>query len=285
MKATAAPVIQQEMNEWVALGGGNSGIIGAYDGSHPTGFHRAGFEVPTTDYSRRHDPGRPYNMEWCCAGDFAHSRNAGLRARHAAVLARLMANDPALSMIVEFIGMPWPDKPVMYWARWDGVTNLKQYTGKGHDTWSHISWQRSRANERAFLWKTPPAAAAAPVTTPTAGGSKMLVVSRQTGSNQLFLCDGITSRPITDSQLADIKWLAGRGAIGPLWNSGEVWGGWSLSFGAIVPDGAGQVQLGDAQVEKLAAALAARPDNPLSDADVPTLVRAFKQAAREGAGA
>lgn len=152
MKAVASPIIEQEMADWKTLGGQNWGIVGAYDGSHPTGFHRAGFEVPTSDYSRRHDPGKPYNMTWSCAGDFAHLGDARLRALHAGLLARLMADDPKLRMIVEFIGQPWAGQPVMYWARWDGVRTLKRYTGKGHDNWSHVSWQRSIAYQRAYLW-------------------------------------------------------------------------------------------------------------------------------------
>jgi hypothetical protein len=138
------------MKDWVALGGGNSGCCG--NNAHTYGFHRAANEVPVSDYSRRHDAGRPYNMNWGCAGDFGHNGNARLRAYHTTLIGRLMANDPKLSMICEFIGTPWAGKPVYYWARWDGVTTLKRYTGSGHDTWSHVSWWRSRANERAYLW-------------------------------------------------------------------------------------------------------------------------------------
>lgn len=138
------------MKDWVALGGGNSGCCG--NAAHTYGFHRAGNEVPVTDYSRSYEVPKPYNMNWGCAGDFGHSGNARLRAYHATLIARLMANDPALSMICEFIGMPWSGKPVYYWARWDGVATLKKYTGSGHDTWSHVSWWRSRANQRAYLW-------------------------------------------------------------------------------------------------------------------------------------
>src|SRR5689334_6919186 len=46
--AIAAPVIVEEMNEWVALGGTNSGIVG--DDDHNYGFHRAANEVPASDY-------------------------------------------------------------------------------------------------------------------------------------------------------------------------------------------------------------------------------------------
>jgi len=150
------------MSDWVRLGGGNSGCCG--DPAHKYGFHRPGGEVPVTDYSRRHEPGRPYNMNWACAGDFYHGRKPALLAYHARVLARLMANDPALSMICEFIGQPYADRPVYYWARWNGTSTLKRYTGAGHDTWSHISWWRSRANERAYLWVP---AGSTPTPTPT----------------------------------------------------------------------------------------------------------------------
>jgi hypothetical protein len=58
-----------------------------------------------------------------------------------------------LPMICEFIGQPYADQPVVYWARWLGVTTLQRYTGAGHDLWSHISWYRSRVDERAYLWR------------------------------------------------------------------------------------------------------------------------------------
>jgi hypothetical protein len=281
VKAQASPIIQAEMDDWVKLGGQNWGILGAYDGSHPTGFHRAGFEVPTSDYSRRHDPGRPYNLEWASAGDFAHMGKPVLRALHAGILARLMAGDQSLSMIVEYIGMPWPDKPVMYWARWDGITNLRRYTGKGHDTWSHISWQRSRGNERAYLWRktgpvtAPTTTAAGGAPTSTTGGKNMLVLAKSmTGDGTIYLCDGVTSRPVPAANVADVKWLASQGAIGPLWNGGDIWQGWTAAaFGQPITapvniQPAGSAGMSEAQLA----------------AFTPLVVQAVKQAAREGTG-
>lgn len=152
--AVAAPVIAREMSEWVKLGGGNSGIVG--NSAHGSGFHRAANEIPSSDYSRRRDPqgadGPFTNWNYACAGDFSHHNNAALRKRHLDVLTRLMNNDPKLSMICEFIGKPWANQPVKYWARWNGVRTLRNYTGEGHDTWSHISWYRSRADQPAHLW-------------------------------------------------------------------------------------------------------------------------------------
>lgn len=159
MSCTCAPAIDAEMADWVRIGGGNSGCCG--DVRHTFGFHLPAYAVPTSDYSRRHDPNPPYNSGYACAGDFGHNGNPGLRSRHAQVLARLMRGE--LPMICEFIGQPFAGQSVYYWARWDGVSTLARYTGSGHDTWSHISWWRSRANERAYLYSSAPAPTPTPV--------------------------------------------------------------------------------------------------------------------------
>jgi hypothetical protein len=153
MACTCASAITAEMVDWVNLGGANAGCCG--NAAHTYGFHVPASRLSTSDYSRSHEVGRPFDMDWACAGDFSHRNDPRLRDMHANVLARLMRGE--LSMICEFIGKPWPDKPVYYWASWNGVGTLRRYTGSGHDHWSHISWWRSRANERAHLW-----AAAAP---------------------------------------------------------------------------------------------------------------------------
>lgn len=156
MSAVAAPVIEAEMADWTSLGGGNSGIIG--DQNHTYGFHCSANNVPPSDYSRANDPNGsdgPYvNWNYCCAGDFDHKNKSNLRKMHADVLDQLM--DGKFPMICEFIGKPWADKPVYYWARWNGVEHLEKYTGQGHDHWSHISWYRSKADQRAYLWKPRP---------------------------------------------------------------------------------------------------------------------------------
>lgn len=148
----AAPVIEAEMKDWVAKGGGNSGIVG--NAAHDYGFHLAANEIPTSDYSRWRDPNGsdgPYvDWNYCCAGDFDHKNKSDLRKMHADVLSDLMAGK--YPMICEFIGKPWADKPVYYWARWNGIDTLQKYTGTGHDHWSHISWFRSKVNQRAYLW-------------------------------------------------------------------------------------------------------------------------------------
>lgn len=148
----AAPVIQDEMTDWVNLGGVNLGIVP--DKNHDYGFHCAANQIPATDYSRTNDPNGPYgpyvNWDYSCAGDFGHNNNPDLRARHLGVLVRLMRGE--MPMICEFIGQPWPDRTVYYWARWNGLTSLQRYEGDGHDRWSHISWYRSMADQRPWLW-------------------------------------------------------------------------------------------------------------------------------------
>jgi hypothetical protein len=167
-----SPAIDAEMANWVALGGANSGCCG--NKAHTYGFHVPGGNVPVTDYSRSHEPGRPVNMAWACAGDFSHRNNPRLRAMHAEVLTRLMLGE--FPMICEFIGQPWADQPVYYWARWNGNTTLKRYTGSGHDLWSHISWWRSRAGERANLWT--PSGVTPVVQPPTSARAQLAVTGK-----------------------------------------------------------------------------------------------------------
>lgn len=163
MACSCASAINAEMKDWIKLGGGNSGCCG--NAAHTYGFHRPANEIPVTDYSRRRESARPVNMNWACAGDFGHSGRSTLRALHATVLTRLMRGE--LPMICEFIGQPWADKPVYYWARWNGVKTLQRYTGDGHDTWSHISWWRSRADQRAYLYVPAPGGTAVKPVTPS----------------------------------------------------------------------------------------------------------------------
>ncbi len=162
MACVGASAILAEMKDWTKLGGGNSGICG--NSKHTYGFHCPANRVPVSDYSRRRESAKPFNMNWACAGDFHHGYDAKLMALHADVLARLMHGE--LPMIAEMITKPWKNKPVYYWARWNGVGTLQKYTGSGHDHWSHISWFRSKANVRAHLWTPGSTPAAKPDVVP-----------------------------------------------------------------------------------------------------------------------
>jgi hypothetical protein len=152
---SAAPAHVGQMKVWTALGGSNSGIVG--NRAHSTGFHRGAGYVHASDYSRRRDPNGadgPYSgWGFACAGDYHHGGNKILRARHAALLTRLMDGDDDLANVCEFIGQPWADKPVVYWAVWNGRRTLKRYSGTGHDMWSHVSVWRSNAVTQPALWQ------------------------------------------------------------------------------------------------------------------------------------
>src|ERR1051325_9666126 len=106
---SAAPAHVAQMKVWTALGGGNSGIIG--DRRHSRGFHRGASFVPATDYSRRRDPngadGPHTGWGYACAGDYRHNGDKVLRARHAALLTRLLDGDDELDNVCEFIGQPF----------------------------------------------------------------------------------------------------------------------------------------------------------------------------------
>jgi len=150
---TASPILQAEMADWIALGGTNLGIVG--DPAHTYGYHRGAYWVPSTDYSRRRDPqgsDGPYtDWDWACAGDFGHNGVPRLREMHRQLLARLMGGQHP--SVCEFIGQPVAGEPVLYWSRWGG---LEQYTGPGHDRWSHVSTWRSMAGTRPYLWRATP---------------------------------------------------------------------------------------------------------------------------------
>lgn len=150
--AVAAPVLLDEMVAWVAIGGHSKGIVG--DANHNRGFHRGANEVPSSDYSRRRDPngsdGPFVNWSYACAGDFGHNRDPFLLQETRRVLNGLM--NGKYPMVCEFIGQPWYDRPVYYWARWNGIKTLQRYTGSGHGTWNHIAGYRSMIDKPWNLW-------------------------------------------------------------------------------------------------------------------------------------
>lgn len=149
MACVCAPTLDAELDIWVSLGGTNSGCCG--NKAHTYGYHREASSIPSSDYSRRNDPGMPYNYSWACAGDFAHNGVPHLRAMHLDVLVRLMRGE--LPTVDEFIGQPWANRPVIYWYRYNGINKIKNYTGQGHDKHSHIGIRRSVANRSLGLWR------------------------------------------------------------------------------------------------------------------------------------
>jgi hypothetical protein len=209
----ASPAIVQTMREWVNLGGGNSGIVG--DATHSFGFHVPANQLPASDYSISRDPyGGPINWDFACAGDFSHRGDPRLRAYFVGILNRLLAGDPSLSMICEFIGQPWANRPVLYWFRGDGLQN---YTGQGHDTWTHLSWWRSRANLKAPLW-----AAATPLP-PKDEDEDMIFLVGIAGKPAKFASDNMqTVRWIPSQAALDNYKAQGKAGTVKVWQSGSI---------------------------------------------------------------
>lgn len=133
---TCAPGILAEKPRLERLGGAWLGCCG--DLSHTYGFHKPSCACDPDDYSLRYGPGNP---NWACAGDFGMGW-PGSREW----LARLVSavrSKPAYLPVVEIIGS-LDGVNVLYWARWNGW-RTERYTGSGHDTWSHISYNREMA--------------------------------------------------------------------------------------------------------------------------------------------
>ncbi len=254
-----APVIVAEQADHTALGGGNSGICGDL-ATHFYGFHLDANSVGSDDYSRWRDPNGadgPYvNWSYCCAGDFRHGGNEQLRAMHRTVLARLMAGE--LPMICEFIGQPWSDRPVYYWARWNGVANLQRYTGTGHDLWSHISWYRSMADQRAFLWRP---------STPSTVEEDMAEVVREPNGG-VWKLDAKLEKglpvlwPVGDPH---VEWPALNNVLGPTRQLGANID-WRFAIrGDLMKPAPVPVDITDADAEQIADKVIASTDKPLTD--------------------
>ncbi len=113
-------------------------------------------------------------------------------------------------------------------------------------------------------------------------------VARRESDGQLMVCDGMTSRPVTNGELGDFVFLGeaeGRWRI--RWDTagkGIPRGGWTPAFGALAQPATLTDAQAAAQAERIAAALVARADNPLGQQDLPTIVAGVKQALREGTG-
>lgn len=128
-----------------------------------------------------------------------------------------------------------------------------------------------------------------PVPGPTTGGDHMLFLTHING--QPAVCDGMRCRIVTDEDVANLRYLATHGSragLPPalqLGNGGEFWDGYTNAFGVVVDESAPPfAALTDAQAAQIAAAVVARPDNPLGPADEPAIVAAVVEAARRMAG-
>jgi hypothetical protein len=297
---TTAPAdilaIQRYCRERTGLPWESLGIVG--DAKHIGGYHHGASNLSPTDYSVRESvrDSRPTSAaSGFDLGDFSVMVN-GRRVTHLDVIRAVLAawdrGDPRVRDIREMI-YSLDDAAV---RRRDRL-GIRSSGDTSHFTHTHFSFHRDSEGRRHLddnflgLLKATfdgvPAPPAPPAPSPTAKGIKMLVIARRLSDRMLFLCDGMTARPINDAERGDISYLAAAGAIGPLWKGGEIWDGMAPGFGTIVQPATPPTSFTEAQIQTLAAALAAA-GNELSEADRATILRLVTQgaktAAREGAG-
>jgi hypothetical protein len=113
------------------------------------------------------------------------------------------------------------------------------------------------------------------VTPPAPTGEPMLVLMTVAGdpSGQVYICDGVSRRPVAGSDLGSLRYLARQGAIGPLWQDGRVWeAGEPDAFGKLIVDPPAAAVWTTADVDRVAAALA----EALPAADEPAIARALR---------
>jgi hypothetical protein len=95
--------------------------------------------------------------------------------------------------------------------------------------------------------------------------------------NVPYVCDGMTCRRLTDSDVSDMRFMASEGAF-QLAYGGQFREGWVPAFGVVASTQ--PASLTDTQVssitQAIAAAVASHPDNPLTDADVTKIVAAVR---------
>jgi hypothetical protein len=129
--------VRVEKIRLVELGGTFLGSCG--DNNHTYGFHLPPCRLPPGDYSLRYGRGDEHTA---AAGDFGMDW-VGSRQWLALFITQLRAGlHPG---VVEVIGS-LDGRLVNYWARWQGWKTVR-YTGQGHDTWTHIGFDRTKTGK------------------------------------------------------------------------------------------------------------------------------------------
>lgn len=222
-----APLTRRNIDRANALGVTVLGCVG--DTNHTFGFHVPANRLPADDYSRTRC-GKPVNPNQACAADFGMNKPWSRRW-----LAWLVASVKAGGMpdIVEIIGS-LDGREALYWARWNNW-RVKLYTGQGHVAWSHISCDRSKANNTVDLFagwpdnpapinptrveESAPAARMLKLTTPYMAGIDVKVVqARLQKFGYSILADGVYGPKTTTvvKQYQHNHGLDADGVVGPL---------------------------------------------------------------------
>lgn len=135
--------VQVERDRLAELGATFLGSCG--NELHTYGFHLPPCRLPADDYSLRYGRG-PENQS--AAGDFGMDWE-GSRTWLALFITELRAG--AHPGVVEVIGS-LDGKTVNYWCRWQGWKTTR-YTGQGHDTWTHIGFDRTRTQRDQLIFE------------------------------------------------------------------------------------------------------------------------------------
>ncbi len=154
------PALLIEKQRLADLGGSFLGICG--DENHLYGYHLPAAVLPGSDYSLEGALNEPA-CEW-----YASAIDIGMdwpASREWLMWFIQQVADDNIHDIAEVIGS-YDGVDVRYWSDSTGwQTNGIEYTGSGHDTWTHVSVYRSTANEDHRIlagWTADGQAAAAP---------------------------------------------------------------------------------------------------------------------------
>lgn len=141
---TCAPGPLAEKPRLEKLGGKWLGCCG--DPNHTYGFHLPSCACAPDDYSLRYGVGNP---NWACAIDVGMGWE-GSREWLAKLINKVRTEqDPDYRPLVEIIGS-LDGINVIYLARWNGW-KIEKYTGQGHDTWTHLGYDRTLAEKDLHL--------------------------------------------------------------------------------------------------------------------------------------
>ena len=141
---TCAPGPAAERPRLEKLGGTWLGCCG--NAAHTYGFHLPSCACEPDDYSLRYGPGNP---NWACAIDCGMGWE-GSREWLGRLISAVRAGTARYRPLVEIIGS-LDGVNVIYLCRWNSW-RIEKYTGQGHDTWTHLGYDRSLASEDLHLF-------------------------------------------------------------------------------------------------------------------------------------
>jgi hypothetical protein len=142
----APPALALEKKRLEQIGGSFLGICG--DANHTYGFHVPAANLPSSDYSLEGAANDPVCDWYASAIDIGMDWPAS-RDWLKWLIQGIINGD--IENVTEVIGS-YDGQDVRYWSDDSGwTTNGIDYSGSGHDTWTHVSIYRSKALEDAGI--------------------------------------------------------------------------------------------------------------------------------------